>query len=723
MIVLGDIEVLTTILEMTDCKTDKALLQVKRCPNGCSHMGHPGTVEFTHAELQHKVDNLKSKLSKDLFQDTMADLFDGIQGLQSAELIQTGSAQVPNRFANKTDLPKHPINKNGKLGACSDPYKGGPPPCPKSHGACCQLTNGTCYKLQGRFLRIQAGVVDEKESLQEQLAKLNRKCAETKETLEAKIQDLIDTKSAAEEDLADATKREAKATQEAIETTNYNAELNSDVMSKMKTCRSNYLKVEGEICALRKIRGELYKMKGDGHPGFFEDCAMGKWVEEQCTKKCGGGEQNLTRAITSNANGGAKCLPTRQLKTCNNEACPIDCAQEPWSGWSKCSAECGGGVESRVRRTTTPMRYGGKPCGDTKQEVQCNTLACDKDCELSEWTKWSKCSKDCGGGTKKRFRYVTSAATGAGKCADKWSKERLEYAECATHRCITTAGYKTKACLHKPMDIILLLDGSGSMGTNGWAAQKELSKTFIQAFDTPFGVDAQIAMILYSAPRTWSGYKKCFAKNTPQDERDAACNVRTVSHYTKDMKGLETKLAGLSWPQGGTLTSLALKKAQNELVLGRPGRKANVVLITDGRPTSPRSTQQASFSIRKHARLLWVPITRALSRTTMKRIKRWATKRWQENVFPVRTFDDLKKQQVALVTNIVASICPGPQQQIDWSKRTNKQCAVEGGECECTGKVVYGKRFTSGRPGKGRERSLDQLKASPFKEKDANGSI
>jgi len=658
MIVLGDIEVLTTILDMTQCGKKKALFQLKRCPNGCSHMGHPGTIEFAEKELQAKVDGLKTKLSKNLFQDTLADIFDGIEGLQAAELIQLGDLQVPNRFANKTALPVHPINKNGKLGACSDPYKGGPPPCPKSNGACCQLGPGGCDKLQGRFLRIQAGVVDEKESLQEQLAKLNKKCAETKETLEAKIQDLIDTKSAAEEDLADATKREAKATQEAIETTNYNAELNADVMSKMKTCRSNYVKLEGEICALRKIRGELYKMKGDGHSGFFEDCAMGKWVEEACTKSCGGGEQNLTRSITSASNGGAKCLPTRQVKSCNNDACPVDCAQEPWSGWSKCSAECGGGVEQRVRKTTVPMRYGGKPCGDSKQEVQCNTQACDKDCELSAWTKWSSCSKDCGGGTKKRFRYIASAATGAGKCANKWAPERLEYTKCAMNRCVTTENYTTLACLHKPIDVILLLDGSGSMGTKGWAAQMALSKKFVDAFNNPTGADAQIATILYSGPRNWRGWKKCFAKRTPKAERDEACNVKTVSHFTKDLKGLQSKLAALKWPKGGTLTSLAIKKAQNELVLGRPGRQANVVLITDGRPTSTRWTRMASRSIRKHARLLWVPITRSLSAGTMRNIKKWATRKWQENVFPVRTFDDLNKQQNALVTNIIASVCP-----------------------------------------------------------------
>merc|ERR550537_273192 len=729
-IVLGDIEVLTTILQMTDCKKNgtTSLVQFKRCENECSHMGHPGTFEFAEPQLQAKVDKLKSSLSQNLFQDTMADLFGGIKDLRGVALIQTGQApNITGNYSSKEDaesaskapLVAHPVPKMGKLGACSDPYKGGPPP-PKTGN--CRLIHQDCELLQGRFLRIQAGINDEKEDLEERLAKLNHECAEVKEMLEGKISQLHDTKSSAEEDLDDATKREAKSTQDAIVTTEYNTGLNNDVKSKMSTCRSNYLKLEGEICALRKIRGELYKMKGDGHSGFFSDCSMTKWVEEECTKKCGGGEQVLKRQIASREDGGAKCLPEKQEKTCNNQACPIDCVQEPWSGWSKCSAECGG-VESRVRRTTTPMKHGGKTCGDTKQEVQCNTQACDKDCELSEWQKWSTCSKDCGGGSSHRNRFIKSPATGAGKCAALRDPERFEEKECNTHRCMTTAGYKTKACLHKPLDVILLLDGYGSMGTKGWAAQKELSKTFIQAFDTPFGVDAQIAMILYSGPATWSGWRKCFGRRTPKAERDNACNVRTISHYTKDMKGLEKKLADLKWPKGGTLTSLALKKAQNELVLGRSGRKANVVLITDGRPTSKRWTTQASFSLRKHARLLWVPITRSLSRSTMRNIKKWATQRWQENVFPVRTFKDLEKQQVALVTNIIGSICPGPEEQIDWSKRTNKQCAVEGGRCRCTGKVFYGMRFTSGRPGKGRERSFKQLKMSPYKEKDATGSI
>jgi len=654
-IVLGDIEVLTTILEMTDCKANKALLQLRRCHNECTK---ENTIEFAHHELQAKIEGLRSKLSKDLFQDTMADLFQGIESMQSAELVQTGSSPVSSRFANKTSNMKPPAPKTQKLGACSDPYKGYPPPPGSKSGSGCQLTPGSCYKLQGRFLRIQAGIVDEKEKLELQLARLNKKCAEVKAELQEKLEQAKSTKSSAQSDLDDATKRENKANEESIATTKYNVELNADVKSRMTTCRDNYAKLEGEMCALKKIRGELYKMKGDGkHSAFFEDCSMGSWVPEECTKKCGGGEQNLTRGIASAANGGAKCLPTRQLKSCNNEACPVDCVQEPWSGWSKCSAECGGGVEQRVRRTLTPMKYGGTSCGDTKQEIECNTQACDVDCQLSAWTAWSSCSKDCGGGTRKRFRYVVKAATGAGKCANRWAPERLEYTECAKNRCQPSVNHTTLACLHTKIDTILLIDGSGSVGQRGWDAEIALSKKFVEAFQGTEEVDAQMSVIVYSGPRTWGTYRKCFARKTSKEDRKKACNINTVTHFTNDLAGVQKKIAALKWPKGGTLTSKALKTAESELMLGRAGLKPNVVVLTDGKPMSKRSTRLASQSIRKKARLLWVPITR---NAPLKDIKKWATRKWEENVFSVKTFTDLSAQRDAIVTHMIASMCPTP---------------------------------------------------------------
>jgi len=96
-----------------------------------------------------------------------------------------------------------------------------------------------------------------------------------------------------------------------------------------------------------------------------------------------------------------------------------------------------------------------------------------------------------------------------------------------------------------------------------------------------------------------------------------------------------------------------LLTAHAELALGRKDAKSIVVTITDGRPLSYRATGLASEFIRKSARLIWVPVTMY---APLSYIKTWATRRWEENVVQVKTFEDLVKPD--LVTHIVANICP-----------------------------------------------------------------
>merc|ERR1719502_1215919 len=106
-IVMGDIAVLTTILEMTDC--DKKLVQIEQlsmlhCVDQCTQKSF---IEFKHNALQDKVNKLQSELSHDLMQDTFKDLFDGIEGLQSVEFLQTEAEISP--FNNKTKFSNPPV--------------------------------------------------------------------------------------------------------------------------------------------------------------------------------------------------------------------------------------------------------------------------------------------------------------------------------------------------------------------------------------------------------------------------------------------------------------------------------------------------------------------------------------------------------------------------------------------------------------------------------------
>jgi hypothetical protein len=228
-------------------------------------------------------------------------------------------------------------------------------------------------------------------------------------------------------------------------------------------------------------------------------------------------------------------------------------------------------------------------------------------------------------------------------------------------RCETLQTADPLTC-NRTLDVILLIDGSGSLGKEGWEAEIAAAKMFIGAFKMGEG-KAQMAVILFSGPRTWSGVYKCTGKNTASVSLED-CGIKTVTHYTDDLDKVDQLVTALEWPQGSTLTSLALMTAKAEMALGRADEHTIVVVLTDGRPLSIRKTTLAARTIRKAARLLWVPVTKY---APLKQIKTWATRRWEENVVPVEDFSTLKKPEV--VTHIIADICPKEDPKLEFARR------------------------------------------------------
>merc|ERR1719401_3389144 len=111
--------------------------------------------------------------------------------------------------------------------------------------------------------------------------------------------------------------------------------------------------------------------------------------------------------------------------------------------------------------------------------------------------------------------------------------------------------------------------------------------------------------------------------------------------------------------KGEKLLELALLTAKAELALGRKTAPSIVVTFIDGAPLSNRKSQVASKAIRKSARLIYVPV---VGFAPLKNIKKWATRRWQENVVKVKDAQELGKEEVA--THLVANVCPSLSQQL-----------------------------------------------------------
>merc|ERR1711962_169241 len=111
--------------------------------------------------------------------------------------------------------------------------------------------------------------------------------------------------------------------------------------------------------------------------------------------------------------------------------CSADCKVEDWSSWTDCSATCGGGTKTRGRGVVQEAENGGAPCPALEEEESCNTDQCPVDCEVEDWSSWTKCSATCGGGTKTRGRGVVQEAEKGGAVCPALEEEE----PCNTDQC------------------------------------------------------------------------------------------------------------------------------------------------------------------------------------------------------------------------------------------------------------------------------------------------
>jgi len=624
-IVKADIQVMERVMAMTDCKSTMMLML--QCVDPST-----GKTFWKYDE------NLIQQMST-------------LQHSESQQLVQ--EAFYPSDEESEEGLPMLALLQNSDQAANQQSMANISTPAPsrKKQKAKCSISGSPmCPKLRERFMDIATGIEDKKNELEEALRDLEKKCREGKEALEAKIA-LYETLLKKEETaLASATaekvnnEEQSRLTQ--IELTKAIAEYNK----MMAECKTNIDNFRTEKCGLEKIRAELYKMKGD--KVFFTDCEVTDWTAGECSVTCGGGTQTLTRTISVYPVGGAVCPPLSATQSCNEDSCPVDCVLEDWTAWSGCSAACGGGVRSKSREVTTTPEHGGDPCGETSKTETCNIQACDVPCVLSQWSGWGVCSKKCDGGSLTRTKSVVVPAIGQGTCAAEASAERSQSKPCNTQPCINATSV-VMTCVAK-IDVIILLDGSGSLGTYGW----EQSKKAGAALSRSMKGESQLAVLLFSGPTSYKYLWMCTGKIPGKPDMKNDCGIEWVEHFSNDTESIARKIEGLTFPKKTTLTSLALSEAENELSMGRADATSIVMVVTDGKPMSKRNTWRATKSIKKKARLMFVPVGRYAPRRWM---RWWASRPWKENIVEVSGFSKLTTPTV--LNKIMADMCPDLQGQ------------------------------------------------------------
>ncbi|XP_035675231.1 spondin-1-like isoform X1 [Branchiostoma floridae] len=217
------------------------------------------------------------------------------------------------------------------------------------------------------------------------------------------------------------------------------------------------------------------------------DCKVSAWSGfGRCNRRCGGGVMLRARTITQKPlNGGKPCPELSERRECNMEPCPVtkatsisendipkpekaansveevqvetevvatDCKVSAWSGFGRCNRRCGGGVMVRARTITQKPLNDGKPCPHLYERRRCNLEPCPvtkainvvpskpqlsaevvdeaeeepevRNCEVSRWSRFSRCSRSCGGGLMVRSRYIRQNPQNGGRRCPRLSELR-----------------------------------------------------------------------------------------------------------------------------------------------------------------------------------------------------------------------------------------------------------------------------------------------------------
>jgi len=228
------------------------------------------------------------------------------------------------------------------------------------------------------------------------------------------------------------------------------------------------------------------------------------------------------------------------------------------------------------------------------------------------------------------------------------------------------------------LDVTIVIDGSGSVGSSGWNYSVKAAKKMAASF----GEGSRVSAAVFSNGFRWLTQPKN-KKYEPCPDRQANCaniakNKWCSSKFSKYWKhnqqlcpkscktgkrcvaegntftspGWAAAAVGRAkWPKGSTNTANALTKTISHIKSrGSRGAKQVVYVITDGRPNSITKTSKAAAQLRKIARLAFVPVGKG---APLKSIQSLASKPVKKNVFYAKDFKALSAQ----LTKAVKSTC------------------------------------------------------------------
>jgi len=456
--------------------------------------------------------------------------------------------------------------------------------------------------------------------------------------------------------------------------------LNRTTMTECRTTVNHIL--FAELCGITRVRNTLIAQNlPELKPETIADCEVGSWLPGECSMPCDnsrhlvGGTQMLTReVITRNSPEGAPCPVLTMTKKCNQVRCPINCEVSDWSTFSSCTKECGGGVQQRTRTQLVKPRHGGHACNAMIDSRPCNTGSCDRDCTLSDWKPLSECSKVCDTGYTYRRKDIVLPGKGEGACPAEDDPQRYHEEACNEQACVGD-----EECFSR-LDLVIAIDSSGSLSEDGFSILKTFAEKVVQRLKPrAYGQEAvRVGLVMFG--------------NGQLDDQDVVSDAIMVSPLTDDLEGVTRKIQGLKWQFGFTNMAQAFLKSSQVLGYSIRNDAENVVLLlTDGRPTFKHQTMKAVEEVKQNARIVVVQVQAYRREENVQLLKEFSSRPFEANYVHIPGKKTLMGMYEAYATKVIAEICSkavSPSHQVVVENQYGYKKALEGSACPDEGKGV-----------------------------------
>jgi len=667
----NDLDVFQFILTFTKCDDATSLLQNKVNVNEtriCAVKGGGHTMCFRDHGSQSRFNQVMSHSSKHAISEILAE----VEGHKLPNFLQL--SQEPE--------PTHTTTANPAIAAAiaspAEPVAGGDEPLPKGFVPapfCCEAYGVACGPSGGGIMcspdppdcgllhdKLSLMWGDYKDKVDELTMEMNKNAflfEELKITLNDQIQLLSNSKARFSMMLSEARSNLAADREEVKAKEQQKLDLEKAYLAFMKLCceRVKWIMFQ-DMCALIVVRNAVLESSSTCPGQEIVDCDVDNWVGKKCTVECDdscpavpdptevyecGGWQEIYRKVVVDPPDecGLRCPSLTRTKKCNQKKCPVDCVMSEWSGWSKCTADCEGGVRSRTRSLVVKPKNGGIACNTAEETEACNTMSCDRDCTLTEWTPWEPCSVACGTGFQNSVKHVIIPTRGFGKCPKEDGPERARTQECNTQPCVGD-----EICIAN-QDLIIAIDGSGSLREDGFNSLKNYALDLLSKYHSQyFGAGAmKIGLIEFG-----NGIIMPDGVTV-----SPAMNVHTI---TADLNAVKGALEGMVQKKGFTNMAQAFALAETMYTAaGRKGSQSALLVITDGKPSFQFQTNELVQQLDdKGVQRFFVVVSD--NEKTLDLMKQWASVPWETNLLHVPGLAPLDADRGVWSQKALTLFCP-----------------------------------------------------------------